>query len=103
MTAKEVRHLSKTEMLEIMLNQESEIDSLKKCVSELKDQLNERTIAVSKAGSIAEASLIINKVMDAVQLAADQYLENIRVLSEKWTADSARDTAACCDGRRQFE
>ena len=103
MTGKELRHLSKTEMLEIMLNQESEIDSLRKCVSELKDQLNERTIAVSKAGSIAEAALIINKVMDAAQLAADQYLENIRALSEKCTADSTYDTAAYSEGRRQPE
>ena len=86
-----------------MLNQESEIDDLKKRVSELTDQLNERILSVSKVGSIAEAALIINKVMDAAQLAADQYLENIRALSEKCTADTAHDTAAYCDGRRQPE
>lgn len=31
-----------------------------------------------EAGSIAEAALRINKVFEAAQQAADQYLENIR-------------------------
>ena len=35
-----------------------------------------------EAGSIAEASLKLNKVFEAAQQAADQYLENIRIRSE---------------------
>lgn len=83
MTEKELKHLSKTEMLGIMLHQEDELNTLKDSIRELESRLNARTIAVSQAGSIAEAALVINKVMEAAQLAADQYLDNIRALSEK--------------------
>lgn len=83
MTEKELRHLSKTEMLEIMLKQETEVNALKDRIQELNFKLSERSILISEAGSIAEASLIINKVMDAAQQAADQYLDNIKSLSEK--------------------
>jgi len=83
MTEKELKHLSKTEMLGIMLHQEAELNALKDNILELESRLNDRTIAVSQAGSIAEAALVINKVMEAAQLAADQYLDNIRALSER--------------------
>lgn len=86
MTEKELKHLSKTEMLGIMLHQEAELNTLKDSIRELESRLNTRTIAVSQAGSIAEAALVINKVMEAAQLAADQYLDNIRALSEKQTS-----------------
>ena len=86
MTEKELRHLSKTEMLEIMLNQESEVTALKERIQDLDYKLSERSILIQEAGSIAEASLKINKVMEAAQQAADQYLENVRALSEKQCA-----------------
>jgi hypothetical protein len=35
---------------------------------------------LKEVGSIAEASLKINKVFESAQLAADQYLENIKRL-----------------------
>lgn len=35
-----------------------------------------------EAGSIAEAALRLNKVFEAAQQAADQYLENIRTQAE---------------------
>ena len=39
---------------------------------------------LKEVGSIAEASLKINKVFESAQLAADQYLENIkRLLKEQ--------------------
>lgn len=83
MNEKELRHLSKTEMLEIMLDQESEVSALKEQIRELNFMVSERSISIQKAGSIAEASLIINKVMEAAQQAADQYLDNVKTVSEK--------------------
>ena len=82
MKEKELKHLSKTEMLEIMLSQETELNALKDRIRELDNQVSTRMIAISEAGSIAEAALKINKVMEAAQLAADQYLDNIRAISE---------------------
>jgi len=82
MKEKKLRHLSKTEMLEIMLSQETELNALKDRIRELDSQLSTRMIAISEAGSIAEAALKINKVMEAAQMAADQYLDNIRAISD---------------------
>lgn len=38
---------------------------------------------LAKAGSIAEASLEINKIFEVAQKTADQYLENIYRLAEQ--------------------
>ena len=54
---------------------------------ELEEEMAEwkksRRIELEKAGSIAEASLRLNGVFEAAQKAADQYLENLRQLSEE--------------------
>ena len=47
-------------------------------LAEARQQLEERRIMTEEAGSIAEAALRINRVFEAAQAAADQYLENIR-------------------------
>ena len=46
--------------------------------SRLKEKLEEKRLIMNKAGSIAEASLRLNRVFEAVQDAADQYLASIR-------------------------
>ena len=47
-------------------------------LAEARQQLEERRIMTEEAGSIAEAAFRINRVFEAAQAAADQYLENIR-------------------------
>lgn len=44
-------------------------------------RLNDRQIAVEKAGTLAEASLSLNGVFQAAEAAAQQYLENIEHMS----------------------
>ena len=43
----------------------------------------DRIITIQNSGSIAEASLQLNGIFDMAQRAAEQYLENIRLLSGK--------------------
>ena len=56
-------------------------------IKELEEEMAEwkksRRIELEEAGSIAEASLRLNGVFEAAQKAADQYLENLRRLSEE--------------------
>ena len=56
-------------------------------IRELEEEMAEwkksRRIELEEAGSIAEASLRLNGVFEAAQKAADQYLENLRRLSEE--------------------
>lgn len=78
MTDRELRSLNRAELLEILINLSEENESLKKRAAQLVDMLNDRKIAISRAGSIAEAALSLNGVFEAAQKASEQYLENIR-------------------------
>ena len=79
--------LKKRDLLEIMLRQGEEIDSLRARISDLEAQLESREINMLKSGSIAEASLALTKVFEEAQKAADIYLENVK-------RKAANDTAA---------
>ncbi len=80
MTDKELKRLSRAELLEILLALVEENKKLKTCLEEAQSQLNNRQIMINKAGSIAEAALQLNGVFQAADAAAAQYLENIRRL-----------------------
>ena len=82
MTEKELRRLSRMDLLEMLLEQSREVERLQKELETVNNQLSDRRIMEQEAGSIAEASLKLNKVFEAAQQAADQYLENIRIRSE---------------------
>ena len=81
MTDKELKKLSRSALLEMLLEQSRENDRLRAQVEELARQLSDRQFKIDQAGSIAEASMQINQVFEAAQAAAEQYLENIRALS----------------------
>lgn len=83
MTEKEMKKLSRADLLELLLQARRENDQLQSEVERLKKRLTDRSIAIQNAGSIAEASLKLSGIFDAAQEAAEQYLENIRSLSGK--------------------
>ena len=77
-TEPDLTKLKKHELLEIMLAQSKEIDSLRERVSELETQLAAREFEFSKIGSIAEASLAVTNIFKEAEKAAVIYIENIR-------------------------
>lgn len=90
MADKDLRKLNRAELLELLIAQTKENELLQGQIVELngkldamQTQLEQRQILIQNAGSIAEASLLLNGVFDAAQLAAQEYLENIRVLSQQ--------------------
>ena len=83
MTDKELRRLSRSELLEMLIAQTEENRQLKIRLERAEAQLRDRRIAVEKAGSLAEAALQLNRVFEAADKAAQQYLENVRLMSEK--------------------
>lgn len=83
MTNKELRKLKRSELLEIMLEQQKEIERLQKELEAAEAKLEEKEILIGKTGSIAEAALQLNGVFEAAQKAADQYLYNIRKQSDQ--------------------
>jgi len=81
LTDKELRKLSRIDLLELLLEKSRENEKLKEELEQVKAQLADRKINIEKAGSIAEAALALNGVFQAAQAAADQYLENLRRIS----------------------
>ena len=62
MTEKELLKLKKSELLEIMLAQSKEIDSLRAQLEGANAELRDKRIAIEESGSIAEASLKLTKI-----------------------------------------
>ncbi len=83
MTDKEFKKMKKEQLLGIMLEQAKRIEQLEEELKKKDEELNSRTIMLEEAGTIAEASLRINKVLQTVQQAADQYLENVMLLNKR--------------------
>ena len=81
MTDKELRRLSRSELLEMLIAQTEENDRLKIRLEQAEAQLRDRRISIDKAGSLAEAALSLNGVFQAAEAAAQQYLENIQRIS----------------------
>ena len=89
MTDKELRKLKRTDLLELLIEQSKEVESLKKRIGELEAELADRRLLIYKSGSIAEAALKLNGVFEAAEAAAQEYLENIRRVSEEKTQEAS--------------
>lgn len=100
MTDRELRKLSRADLLELLLEQLKENEQLRAELEAARAKLTERKIDIDKAGSIAEASLQLNGVFQAAQDACTQYIENIEQLSarqEQACAQMKRESQAECD------
>lgn len=90
MTDNELKKLSRNDLLQMLLEQSREVQSLRAQLAEAQNALQDRTIAIDKAGSIAEASLQLNGVFQAAQAACQQYMDNISSLSQRQEEVCAR-------------
>lgn len=92
MTDKELKKLKRAQLLEMLIEQSKEVDSLKKQLQEANEKLEDRRIMIESSGSIAEAALRLNGVFEAAQNAAEQYLENIKRQSDICTEAERKDS-----------
>ena len=83
MTQKELRHLSRSDLLEMLLELSRENEKLAREASALRRELGERNIAIDQCGSLAEAALKLNGVFEAAQAACDEYTRNIQQRHEQ--------------------
>lgn len=83
MNERELKKLSRADLLELLIEQVKENERLTVRLAEKEAQLQERRITLEKAGSIAEAALALNGVFAAAQAAADQYLESLAARSRE--------------------
>ena len=75
MTDKELRRLGRPELIEIIYQLEKSQEESRQEIARLQVRLQDRTLRLSEAGSIAQAALQVNGVMEAAQAAADQYVQ----------------------------
>lgn len=91
MTDRELKKLSRAELLELLLEAKQENEQLRKELEETKQLLNSKQILIKNAGSIAEAALALNGIFETAQKAADQYLENVRRMTEEQNEEEETD------------
>jgi len=75
---KDIKRMSRKDLLEILVLQNKKIDELEKKLNEANKLLETKKIILLESGSIAEASLRLNKVFEIAQQSANQYLDNIK-------------------------
>lgn len=82
MADSEMKRLSRKELLEMLIEQGKENDRLKQELEKANRRLQDKSIAIKEAGSVAQAALTLNNVFAAADAAAEQYLQVIRERSE---------------------
>ena len=90
--AADLKRMNRYRLLELLLECSRKNADLHKEIQELQEQkralqlqLEDKRIKLDKAGTLAEASLLLNGVVEATQAAASQYLENLRDLELRET------------------
>lgn len=90
MTEKDLKKLNRYQLLELLIVQTERADQLQARVETLEKQLEERELKMDSMGSIAEASLQIGGVFQAVQAAAELYLSAAKRNGEEIEAAAQR-------------
>ena len=83
MTEKELKKLSRIELLELLVEQTERNEELERKLAETELELKNQSLNVKEVGTLAEACLKVNKVFEAADAAAKQYLANIKVYDDK--------------------
>ena len=78
MAEKELRRMSREELVEIIYAMQQSQHQLEQQNEELRTRLDDRTLKWEQAGSLAEAALSLNHVFEDAQAAADQYLASLK-------------------------
>lgn len=83
MTGKELKRMSRGELLEMLLTQTREVERLQKALAQAEQELSDRQIRIENAGSIAHAALELSGIFEAAQNAADVYLANAGQMEDR--------------------
>ena len=100
MTDREMRKLSRADLLKLLLEQKRENESLQTQLQQAQAAQEKRLIAIDQSGSLAEAALKLSGIFDAAEAACQQYTENIRALSgrqEEICRKMEQETREKCD------
>lgn len=95
MAERELKKLDRAELIEIIYElQKREKEYLAK-INNLEAALDDKTIKISEAGSIAEAALKLSGIFESAQAAADQFLYSVHVANRDEEERLAQTEAKC--------
>lgn len=77
MNTKELKSLSRSDLLEMLIMQTDRVERMEIELEEAKRKAEARDIIIAKSGTLAEAAMQINEVWKAADQAAAQYLGNV--------------------------
>ena len=83
MTDKEFKRLSRAQLIEIIYQFQLQVDQLTEQKQELERELADKRLRLQNAGNIAEAALEINDCFRSAQNAAEQYLNEMKMIREE--------------------
>ena len=78
MTEIELKKLNRAELLTMLMSLTQKCEDLEEELRSTGEQLKKRTVQFEEAGTLAEAMVRVNGVLEAADRAAEEYLENIR-------------------------
>ena len=90
MTDKEFKRLNRAQLIDIIYQFQLQIDKLTEQNQELERELADKRLRLSNAGNIADAALEINDCFRSAQNAAEQYLNEIKLIREETEAQRQR-------------
>ena len=90
MVSKELKKLSRRELVDIIYQMKKNEQQLQEEVVALQEALQEKRIRIEEAGSVADAALSITDVLGAAQKTADLYLHEIACMKADTEKECAR-------------
>ena len=82
MISKELKRLSRRELVDIIYQLKKNEQEMQEEIESLKTELQDKRIRISTAGSIADAAMSVTNVFSTAQMTADLYLREISYMKE---------------------
>lgn len=90
MTDRELKKLNRRDLMQLLLDQSKQMQDLRTRLAATEAALQDKTLKISQAGSIAQAALQLNGVFEAAEAACQQYTLNMQKLSQEQDVIRAR-------------
>lgn len=103
MTENDLKHLSRKDLLEVLIEQQKENERLKAELNTVREKLADREITIQRSGTMAEAVLLLNGIMESADKAAAQYLENAKKRAEEEAKEYLERLKADPEGEKAAE
>jgi len=90
MISKELKRLSRRELVDIIYQLKKNEQKMQEEIESLKNELQDKRIRISAAGSIADAAMSVTNVFSTAQMTADIYLREISCMREDADRECAK-------------